>query len=376
MSGKDFANENRTSVSVSLSALGENYRAIEALLSPGVTPLCVIKADAYGHGAVEVGRRLESMGARYFGVASISEGLELRRNLISSPILVLSGIMPWDDLEELADHDLTASVINFETLERIGKFHRASSLKIHVKIDTGMGRLGFGLCEVPELIRRLKQLKQVEIEGLMTHFSSSERHDDYGMKQVRDFGSVVRSFKDNGIEPGFVHMANSAAICTYPEAHFNMVRPGIMLYGSYPDPTLCERLKLRPVMKWSSGVAFVRKFSPGISLSYGRTYVTEKETVVAYIPLGYADGYSRGLSNRGIVLIKGRRCNVVGRVCMDWTFVDVTGVPDVRPGDEVVLLGTAGGETVTADEMAERIGTIPYEVLCCISRRIPRRYVD
>jgi alanine racemase len=368
-------NRFRTSASIDLGALAENFRAIEGLLEPDVALLCVIKADAYGHGAVEVGRRLESLGAGYFGVATVDEGRELRQGGIRAPVLLLSGVMPWESLESLLEYDLTTALINPDMLERIARFRGGKPLRVHVKIDTGMGRLGFGPGELETLVRRLSETEGIEVEGVMSHFSASERRSDYGVTQVEAFVYAVGLFRDHGIEPRFVHMANSGALVNYREAHFNMVRPGIMLYGCYPDRALCHRLTLGPVMRWTSKVSFVRLFPAGSALSYGGSYVTMRETRVAYIPVGYADGYPRALSNRGAVLIRGTRCSIIGRVCMDWVFADVSALPGVGPGEEAVLLGASGNDAISADEIAEQIGTIPYEVLCGLSRRIPRRYV-
>ncbi len=366
----------RTSACVDLGALEENYRALERLVQAPVTFLCVIKADAYGHGAVKVGRRLESLGAAYFGVATVGEGKELREEGFGAPILVLGGVMPWERFEALVEYDLTSTVGTFDMLDRVAAFRGKRPLKVHLKIDTGMGRLGFGAGDLDALARRLQHVQGVEVEGLMSHFPASEKRDDRGLQQVAHFTESLDLLKENGIEPKFSHMANSAAICNYPEAHFNMVRPGIMLYGSYPGKALRERLDLKPVMKWTSHVSFVRTFPSGTALSYGGTYVTERETRVAYVPVGYADGYPRALSNRGCVLVAGRRCRIVGTVCMEWVFVDVTGLPDVGPGEEVVMMGRLKGETITADEIAEQTGTIPYEILCNVSRRITRCYVS
>ena len=283
----------RTSVRIDLDALEENYRAIARLVQAPVTLLCVIKADAYGHGAVKVGRRLESLGATYFGVATLGEGKELREEGIRAPILVLGGVMPWERLEAFIEYDLTSAVGTCDLLERVAAFRGRRPLKVHLKIDTGMGRLGFGAGDLDSLSAGLKALRGVEIEGVMSHFPASERRDDRGLRQVAHFTEVVELLKKNGVEPKFSHMANSAAICNYPEAHFNMVRPGIMLYGSYPAHALCERIHLEPVMQWTSSVSFVRTFPSGTALSYGGTYVTGKETRVAYVPVGYADGYPR-----------------------------------------------------------------------------------
>jgi alanine racemase len=209
----------------------------------------------------------------------------------------------------------------------------------------------------------------------MSHFASSDKRDDYGLRQIEDFREVLDAFRRHGIEPRFLHMANSSAICNYPEAHFNMVRPGIVLYGAYPDAALSDRLRLTPVMSWLSRVASVRTIGQGVSLSYTRTYVTTRTTRIAYIPVGYADGYPVGLSNRGTVLVRGVKCPVVGRVCMEWILVDVTDLADVQPDEEVFLIGSAGGDAkITADELAVQAGTIPYEILCGVSRRVPRLY--
>lgn len=364
----------RTSAHISLDALEENYRSIAALVGPGVTLLPVIKADAYGHGAVQAALRLQSMGAGYLAVASIDESMELRKNGVFSPILVLSGVMPWEDVRIFVEHDVTPTVIGFDSLERAAAHQGPKPLKIHVKIDTGMGRLGFSLGDLGVLLEKLRRTDRIHVEGLMSHFASAELRDDYGARQVEAFRRALESFRAAGIEPRFVHMANSAAICDYPEAHFTMVRPGIMLYGSYPAASLRGMVRLEPVMRWTSSVSYVRTLPAHSSLSYGRTYVTERETRVAYVPIGYADGFPRSLSNRGAVLIKGRRCRIMGTVCMEWVLADATGVPDVVPGEEVIIIGSSGQEAITADEIADQAGTIPYEILCGVSRRVPRFY--
>lgn len=364
----------RTSAHIDLKALEENYRSIEALVSPGTHLLCVVKANAYGHGAVEVASRLASMGVRHFAVATIDEGRELREHSIPGMILVLSGVMPWEDVSPVADLDLTPVVVGLDMLDRVLAFGQARPLKVHLKIDTGMGRLGFKLGEMEALAGKIGKSHGTEVEGVMSHFASSDRRDEYGFGQVDAFRAALASLKKNGIEPKFMHMANSAAICGFPEAHFNMVRPGIMLYGSYPDRSLEPRIALRPLMRWTSKVAVTRLFGAGSSLSYGRTFVTGGQTKVAYVPIGYADGFPRSLSNRGSVLIKGTRCPVIGTICMEWILADVTHLGDVRSGDEVVMMGRDGNETITADEIAEQTGTISYEILCGVSRRVPRRY--
>lgn len=360
-----------------LNALEENYRTIRAFLASKVRILCVVKADAYGHGAVEVARRLESNDVDYLGVATVDEGLDLRESGISVPILVMSGIFAWDDVASLFTNRLTPVVYDRATLERIEEegLRHDEPLRVHVKVDTGMGRLGFAKDDLPFVAERIKEMKGVKLEGLMSHFSQSEKRDEYGMNQMALFMEALQSLRAADAYPEIIHMANSGAITTYPEAHFSMVRVGINLYGSYPAEELRERMPLRQVMRLASRVAVIREFPEGTALSYGRTYTTKKGTRVAYIPVGYADGYPRSLSNKGSVLIKGKRCSIIGRICMDWFLADITYLEGVEVGDEVVLLGRGDGQLITADEIAEQAGTIPYEILCGISRRIMRVYV-
>ncbi|MBA4417346.1 MAG: alanine racemase [Syntrophus sp. (in: bacteria)] len=367
----------RAVVYVNLNALVKNYHTIKALLPTEVKVLCVVKADAYGHGAKEVARRLESCKVDYLGVASVDEGMELRESGITAPILVMSGIFSWDEIEPVFKNRLTPVVYDFGTLDRIEAAGERydDSLKVHMKVDTGMGRLGFTVDEFPRVIERIKEMRHVDLEGIMSHFSSSEMRDDYGIEQIRLFNRAVQVSRDLGIEPEIVHMANSGALTTYPDACFNMVRVGINLYGSHTAKGLREKMALKQVMKLVSRIAVLREFDEGSALSYGGTYMTEAHTKVAYIPLGYADGYPRSLSNRGSVLIKEKRCSIIGRICMDWLLVDVTGLGDIDVGEEVILLGRSGTQAITADEIAEHEGTIPYEVLCRISKRIMRVYV-
>ncbi len=362
---------------IDLDALDRNYEAVRGFLQGGARVLGVVKSDAYGHGAVEVARRLESMGVKYFGVATIDEGMELRDSGLISPILIMSGIFPWDDLDPLFDNNLTPVVYDYATLDRIEEEgeRRSERLNVHIKIDTGMGRLGFMPVEAPHVFGRAGDMKNVVIEGLMSHFSSSEIRNDFGLSQIRLFKDAIQSARDAGIMPEYIHMANSAALTTYPEAHFNMVRVGINLYGSHAAGALRDKMELRQVMKLASKVAHVKEFPPGSYLSYGGTFTTTTQTKVAYIPLGYGDGYPRSLSNKGSVLIQDRKCRIIGRICMDWLLVDASGLNGLEAGEEVILLGRGDTQVITADEMAEHEGTIPYEILCKISKRIMRVYV-
>ncbi len=362
---------------IDLGVLEENYRMIRARVPQGVKILCVVKADAYGHGAVQISRRLEENNVNYLGVATVDEGVELRQAGIRSPILVMGGILPWDSGGPFYEYDLALVIHNAGMIEKLKEgFSRSGKrLKVHIKVDTGMGRLGFRPEEMSQIVRTIKEMPHIEIEGCMSHFSSSEVRDEYGLDQIRTFERSLQMMNEEGAIPKIAHMANSGAITNYPEGYFDMIRVGISLYGSHPARELGMKLPVRQVMRFVSRVALVREFPPGSALSYGGTFITSGKTRIAYIPVGYADGYPRALSNRGFVLIKDKKCSIVGRVCMDWFLADITGLHDVAPGDEVTLLGHEGGLTITADEIAEYAGTIPYEILCKISKRVMRVYV-
>jgi len=367
----------RAIIFIDLAIIEDNYKKIRKFIPRDVKILCVVKADAYGHGAIQVARRLEPLYVDYLGVATIDEGIELRKAGIQSPVLVMSGIFPWDNAIHTHKYSLTPVVHNFRELEEIIKICADGKrlLKVHIKVDTGMGRLGFTPDRLDKVISRLKEIQNIEIEGLMSHFSSSEKRDEYGMSQYMRFKDAIEKVNSWGIKPKILHMANSGALLNYPEAFFSMVRVGISLYGSYPDSGLWSSLGVKQAMKFMSKIALIKEFPPGCSLSYGGTFVTHKHTRVAYIPVGYADGYPRVLSNKGSVLIKDHRCSIIGRICMDWFLVDVTGYEDIHENEEVILLGRGGADSITADEIAEASGTIPYEILCNIAKRAQRIYV-
>jgi len=370
-------NTDRAVAYINLGILEENYKKIKEKLSPHVSILCVVKANAYGHGAVEVSRHLESLGANYLGVATIDEGIELRVNKIKTPILVMSGFMPWDNLDDVRQYDLTPVVYDFSILEMLRGASKdfQQPLKIHLKFDTGMGRLGFRSHEIEKVIDRMTGVDNICVDGLMSHFSSSETRDAYGENQVKEFKTIIDEFHQKGFRPGNIHIANSAAIINYRESHFTMVRTGISLYSSHTARELKEQLPTRQVMKFASKVALIKEFAAGSALSYGRSYVTNRITRVAYIPVGYADGYPRSLSNKGYVFINDNRSDIVGRICMDWFLVDITDHDVVNIQDEVILLGESGTNVISADEIGELAGTIPYEILCKISKRVTRVYI-
>jgi alanine racemase len=359
---------------IDLDALRWNLRQIKAKVGREVKILSMVKANAYGHGAPAVSLALADEGSHAFGVATLEEALELRRARIIQPILVVAGVYP-EQLEQFIKNQLTPVAHDLEALQRLDGTAQArgAALNVHIKIDTGMGRLGFLPSEIDLWLPNLKKLKALTIEGVFSHFSHAENvQGDYTAKQLRIFQDIVARLRSEGIDPLRAHLANSAATITMPAAYFDMVRPGIMLYGQYPSPEMKSHIDLKPVLSWQTRVMQLKRVPCGTSISYGQTFVTQRESLVATLPLGYADGYRRLLSNRGEVLIKGKRAPVAGRVCMDLTMIDVTDIAGVQPGDEVVLLGRQGDAEITADEMAAWANTISYEILTSISARVPR----
>lgn len=367
---------------VDLSALTSNLRQARQLLSPGCDILAVVKADAYGHGAVAVSRALAREGVTRFAVATIQEGAQLRDADIQAQILVM-GALPPAQLADLLGYALTPviyeSTIAAELAARLGA--GSTPYPVHLKVDTGMGRLGLLPEQVVPLLQSQAFQGPLRLEGLMTHLADADNADPaYTKIQIERFQNVLDGLRRAGLAAPLVHAANSAAILGHPAAHFNLVRPGIMLYGYSAAPGHATApqsgtgMALKPVLSLRSQVVQVRSLAQGDSVSYNRSFVATRQSKIAVLPIGYADGYSRALSNRGHVLVQGRRCPVVGRVCMDMTLLDVTDLPDVRPGEEAVLIGRQGADEILATDLAVWSGTIPYEVLCGIGPRVPRVY--
>ena len=351
-----------------------NFRQIRSLLGSQVKILSMVKANGYGHGASAVARTLAAEGSDAFGVAIFEEAIELRRHGITAPILVLTGVY-LDQLELFFEHDLVPVVHDADALRRLDAAvaQRGRSLDVHLKIDTGMGRIGFPAAECDSWLPQIKKLKALKVEGVFSHFSHAESvKGQYTRKQLEIFHDLVKRLAAVGISPPLIHLANSAATITLPEAYFNMVRPGLMLYGVYPSPEMATRISLKPVLSWKTRILQLKKVPSHTSISYGQTFITERDSLIATLPIGYADGYPRLLSNRGQGLVGGKRAPVAGRVCMDLTMLDVTDIAKIHQGDEVVLLGTQENETISADEMAAWANTISYEILTSIGARIPR----
>jgi len=351
-----------------------NFRQIRSLLGPQVKILSMIKANGYGHGAPAVARTLAAEGSNAFGVAILEEAIELRRHGITVPILVLTGAY-LDQLELFLENDLMPVVHDTDLLQRLDAAvaRLGRSLDVHLKIDTGMGRLGFPAAECDSWLPQLNKLKALRVEGIFSHFSHAESVEgQYTRKQLEIFHDLVQRLAVVGIAPAVIHLANSAATITLPEAYFNMVRPGLMLYGVYPSPEMAARISLKPVLSWKTRILQLKKVPSNTSISYGQTFITKRDSLIATLPIGYADGYPRLLSNRGQALVGGKRAPVAGRVCMDLTMLDVTDIAKIHQGDEVVLLGTQENETISADEMASWADTISYEILTSIGARVPR----
>jgi alanine racemase len=362
-----------TWLEVDLEAIAHNVRRVVEVVGPEVAVLAVLKADGYGHGMLRVARTALNNGAGYLGVASVNEGALLRQSGVSSPILVL-GFTPAWQARELALSNLSATVFDLDVAHAIGRASRELDrpVSVHVKVDTGMGRLGLQPDEVLPFVLGLRQVPGLVLEGIFTHFSVADNDLDYTRWQIGRFRSVLAALAGVGIQFRLVHAANSAAILTLPESHFNLVRLGIAMYGLQPSDQVRLPDDFRPALSFRTQVAQVKTLPAGSYVSYGNTYRTAGEQRIAVLPVGYADGFRRAPRHWGEVLVRGRRASIVGRVCMDQTMIDVTAIPETRQGDEVVLIGEQGSARITAEDVAERLGTINYEVVSEILARVPR----
>jgi alanine racemase len=362
---------------IDLEALRANFRAVRGLLRPGVVLLAVVKANAYGHGSIEVSRALVTAGADALGVAYVEEGILLRRAGLRVPILVM-GPIPPEAAEAVLEQGLAAMVSDLALAERLSSLaaQAGRTVGIHLKVDTGMARLGVSPEEAPAYAAKLARLPGMRLEGLMSHFAEAEADDPAAAReQLTRFREVDRALRAAGLSAGRRHLANSAGVLALPESHLDLVRPGILLYGYAPSARLAPRLALCPALTLRTRIAALRAVRRGQGVSYGHTFVAPRDVRVATVPVGYADGISRSLSNRGEVLVRGRRAPILGRVCMDMMLVDVSATPEAALGDEVVLIGRQGKEAITADDVAAAAGTISYEVLAGIGPRIPRTYM-
>ncbi len=362
---------------IDLDKIAFNMRNIKKLAKDKEV-IAVIKADAYGHGAVEIAEVLLENGASRFAVAIITEAIELRNSGIEAPIMIL-GYTPIEFGEELIKYDIEQTVYDLEYAKKLSEIalRMGKKAKIHIALDTGMGRIGFmpnddSLHEVLEIA----SLGGIEIVGIFTHFSTADEEDkEYTNYQFSKIQNFIKMLSNNGINIPIKHVSNSGAIIDLPETYLDAVRAGIILYGYYPSNEVNkERLPIKPALTLKTKVGHVKKLEKGMYISYGRTFKTERDSIIATLPIGYADGYSRLLSGKAKVIINGKIANVVGRICMDQCMIDVTDVGEVKVGDEVILLGEDRDVKFNADDMAELIGTINYDILCMIKHRVPRVY--
>ena len=375
---------------IDLNAIAHNVRELRRITRPQARLMAVVKANGYGHGAVEVSRCALQNGASILGVARIEEGIHLRKTGISAPILVFGYTRP-QRVGNLIKYNLTQSVFSAATARELSKaaVSMRTNIKIHLKVDTGMGRLGLlpqnfksdhqvkiNADTVAETLA-IADLEGLELEGIFTHFASADSADKtFAESQLDLFLNYLKHLKKAGLNPSLTHTANSGAVIDMPRSHLDLVRPGISIYGLYPsDEVDRQRVSLRPAMALKSQIIQLKKVSAGFKVSYGSTYATQQPTTIATVPIGYADGLNRLLSSRGKMLVNGQRVPIVGRVCTDLTMLDVGDVKNVQMGDEVVVFGQQGNETLTVDEMAAELNTINYEIVTGISARVPRIYL-
>ena len=370
----------RVVAEVSLDAIENNIKNMQGIIKPGTGILAVIKADGYGHGALQIAVRLEQIDHVFgYATATAEEAFKLRNGGIKKPILVLGYTFP-DNYEEMIRLSIRPAVFKEETARQLSEAARAVGrrCKIHIKVDTGMSRIGVP-CNEEGIKRALKiaSCDMLDTEGIFTHFARADEDDKTSAKrQLERFVDFTDKCKREGLDPDFLHCSNSAAILTMPEANMDLVRAGITMYGLSPSgEEVTGPIKLEPAMSLKSSIVYIKELEEGTEISYGGIYKTEKKTRVATIPVGYADGYPRSLSNKGYVLIRGKKAPILGRVCMDQLMVDVTDIPEASEYDEVVLLGNSGGNSITAEELGDLSGRFNYELVCSISDRVPRKYV-
>lgn len=375
----------RTWAEISLNAIEHNYNVIRNKVADDTKVCCVIKADGYGHGAVELSQVYEKLGADFFAVSNVDEGIEIRKSGSKLPIVIL-GYTPVSEAENLAEYDISQAVFSLEYAKELSEkcVEEDCICKMHIKVDSGMSRIGFMCQEFPrdeysiEEICEACCLPNLEVEGLFTHFCVSDEDAEgreFTNKQYENFIHVRDSLKKRGVDISVVHCSNSGAIEDYPETCCDMVRAGIILYGLAPSSKLADRLDLVPAMTLKTVVAFVKEVQKGATISYGRTFTADRKMKIATVPIGYADGFIRQNAKDGYMMVNGKKAKIVGRICMDQTMLDVTDIEDVKTGDEVVVFGTGENGEPTADSLAENTGTINYETVCLVGKRVPRIYI-
>jgi len=364
-------------IEVDLKAIAHNIRTLKATTAKGTLFMAVVKADAYGHGAVQVARTALTYGAERLGVATVDEAIELRNAGIHAPLHLLSE-PPMSAVSSILEHSLIPTVTTRDFVVALGKQAAAGGVDApyHLKLDTGMNRIGIRAEEAAEFVAGLKGFPGLMLEGTMTHFATADVPGDWDFeRQVQRFTSALARMRDEGIDPGIVHASNSAGTILHPEAHFHMVRCGIAIYGLHPDKSTYGRIDLRPAMSVKTQLTLVKRIGMGEGVSYGLTWQAAAPSIIGTLPLGYADGVHRVLSNRCAVLVGGKRCEQVGRICMDQFMVELPRGSSYAVGEPVVLVGSQGPESILMDELADLAGTINYEMACAFGMRLQRRYV-
>lgn len=367
----------RTYAQIDLQAIRHNIKEVRRKIAPGTKIMAIVKADAYGHGAVPVSKAVEDLVDAY-GVAMIEEALELREAELDKTILIL-GYTSESNYEDVIKYGISQTVYTYDMAKQLNDVAERMKKKaiVHIKVDTGMGRIGFAPeQESVKLVKAIHQLPGITIEGMFTHFARADEKTIAAAKQpFEKYMWFVEQLKQQGIEIPMKHVANSASILQFPEAHLDCVRSGIITYGLHPSEEIdCSGIDLQPAMEWKSVISYVKNVAPGTSISYGGTFTADKSMRVATIPVGYADGMKRDLSNKGRVLIHGEYCPILGRVCMDQFMVDVTHLVNVKTGDEVTIFGKQGNHFLSVDEVAKQAHSFNYEFVCSLSQRVPRKY--
>jgi alanine racemase len=366
-----------TYAEVDLSAIRDNITAIRARVGPKVRVMPAVKANGYGHGAVEVSRACLRAGAEVLCVAIPEEGIELREAGFDAPILVLGCSTP-DAAADVVQCDMASTVCDLAYARAVSEaaVKQGKTASVHVKVDTGMGRIGVQPEEALDFVLSIGSLPALVLDGVFTHFPSADEADrSYTLSQIATFRKILGALKRHGVPVPMAHASNSGGVLAYPEADFDAVRPGIMIYGSYPSFEVAQSIPIREAMTLKTRIVFLKEADEGVTVSYGRTHATRRRSKIATLPIGYADGYQRTLSNRGDAAVRGVRAPVIGRVCMDQIIIDVTEVPGVALGDEVVLMG-GGYDYLSASNVAAKAGTISDETFCVITSRVPRVYIN
>lgn len=358
---------------VDVNAVSYNIAQIKDFVGKEVEVMPVIKADGYGLGAFSLKRAIEENEIKKVAVAIVDEAITLRENGFNQDIIILNELL-LDEAKQIVEYNLTPGISVYEIAKEINSFAKEAGkiINVHIEVDTGMGRVGLKPEDVLEFAYKVSKLKNIYIEGIYTHFSSADSSIEYTNKQIELFDKVVFNLKENGYNIKYKHAAASSGIIEFKNSHYNMVRPGLIIYGYYPNINMKEKLYLKQATKMKSSVVFLKEVPKGTSISYSRNYITDKKTKIATIPIGYADGIRRSLSNIGRVYINGKYANIIGNICMDNFMVDVTEIKNIKVGDEVILWDN---EHITVEEIADKCNTINYEILCDISKRIPRKYM-